>query len=75
MRLYLGAALLDADRAADAETVFRQDLEWNQQNGWATYGLYQALQAQGKTAEADIVNRQFQSLWRNADVILERPRL
>ena len=75
MRLYLGAALLDADRAADAETVFRQDLEWNQQNGWATYGLYQALRAQGKTAEADIVNRQFQSLWRNADVILERPRL
>ena len=75
MRLYLGAALLEAGRAVDAEAVFRRDLEWNQQNGWATYGLYQALLAQEKAAEAAIVGRQFQSLWRNADVVLERSRL
>ncbi len=75
MRLYLGAALLEAGRAVDAEAVFRRDLEWNQQSGWATYGLYQALLAQEKAAEAAIVNRQFQSLWRNADVVLERSRL
>jgi tetratricopeptide (TPR) repeat protein len=75
IRLYLGAALLDAGRAADAEAVYMKDLEWNQQNGWTTFGLYQALRDQGKTQRAIIVERQFQSLWRNADVILERSHL
>ncbi|MEX0740864.1 MAG: tetratricopeptide repeat protein [Pseudohongiella sp.] len=75
MRLYLGAVLLDAGRAADAEAVYRKDLEWNQQNGWANFGLYQALEAQGKTAEAQLVQRQFQDQWRNADVELTRSRL
>ncbi|MFM1896866.1 MAG: hypothetical protein RLZZ385_1940 [Pseudomonadota bacterium] len=74
IRHYLGAALLDAGRPADAETVYRQDLEWNQYNGWSTWGLYQALEAQGKAEEAEIVKRQFESLWRNADVMLERSR-
>ena len=75
MRLYLGAAMLTAGRAEDAEAVYRKDLEWNQQNGWSTFGLAQALEAQGKTQEAIIVKRQFDSLWRNADVELERSRL
>jgi len=75
MRLYQGAALLDAGRAEEAEAVFRKDLEWNQQNGWATFGLYQSLEAQGKDQEADLVHRQFEGLWRNADVTLERARL
>lgn len=75
IRLYLGAVLLDAGRAAEAEQVYMKDLQWNQQNGWTTFGLFQALQAQGKTHEAAIVERQFQSFWRNADVDLERSRL
>lgn len=75
MRLYLGSALLEANRGEEAEKVFREELEWSQQNGWATFGLYQALEAQGMTHEAAIAKRQFDSLWRNADVTLERPRL
>ena len=75
IRLYLGAALLEAGQAAEAERVYRKDLEWNQRNGWTTFGLYQALDAQGKDQEAIIVNRQFEELWRNADVELERSRL
>ena len=75
MRLYLGAALLDAGRAEDAEAVYRKDLEWNQQNGWSTFGLAQALEEQGKVQDAIIVKRQFDSLWRNADIQLERSRL
>ena len=75
MRLYLGAALLAAGRAEEAEAVYREDLEWNQQNGWTTFGLYQALEAQGKTQEAVIVKRQFDSFWRNADVELTRSRI
>ena len=75
VRLYLGAALLEAGRPEEAEAVYRQDLEWNQQNGWANFGLYQALSAQGKSAEAAIVYRQFQDQWRNADVELTRSHL
>lgn len=75
VRLYKGAALLEAGRAEEAEAVYRKDLEWNQQNGWATFGLYQALEAQGRDHEAAIVKRQFESMWRNADVELERSRL
>jgi tetratricopeptide (TPR) repeat protein len=75
VRLYLGAALLDAGRAEAAEAVYRKDMERNRQNGWASFGLYQALEAQGKTAEAQLVHRQFQDQWRNADVQLTRSRL
>ncbi len=75
MRLYLGAVLLDAGRAAEAEAVYRKDMEWNQQSGWATFGLAQALEAQGKDQEAIIAKRQFDSFWRNADVTLTRSRL
>ena len=75
MRLYLGAVLLDAGRATEAEAVYRKDLEWNQQNGWTTFGLFQALKAQGRAQEAAIVERQFQSFFRNADIELKRSRL
>jgi len=75
MRLYLGSALIDAGRAEEAEAVYRKDLEWNQQNGWSNFGLAQALAAQGRDAEAQIIFRQFEDQWRNADVELERSRL
>jgi len=75
VRLYLGAALLEAGRAAEAEQVYRDDLQWNQQNGWTTFGLLQALEAQEKTFDASIVRRQFESFWRNADIELKRSRI
>lgn len=75
MRLYLGAVLIDAGRAEEAEQIYLEDLQWNQRNGWATFGFYQALDAQGKTQEAIIIKRQFESLFRNADVEITRSRL
>src|SRR5690606_16998565 len=75
MRLYLGAALLSAGRADEAEQGYRKELEWSQQNGWASFGLYQALQSQGRSAEAELTKRQFDDYWRNADVVLARSRL
>ena len=75
IRLYLGAALLAADRADEAEVVYRKDLEWNQRNGWATFGLYQSLESQGRAQEAAIVKRQFDELWRNSDVELVKSRI
>ena len=75
IRLYLGAALLASGRAEEAEEVYRKDLEWNQRNGWATFGLYQSLESQGRAQEAAIVKRQFDELWRNSDVELVKSRI
>jgi hypothetical protein len=44
--------LIHAGVPADAEKVFRKDLEYATQNGWSLFGLAQALQAQGKMEQA-----------------------
>jgi tetratricopeptide (TPR) repeat protein len=69
-RHHLGAALLAAGRAADAETVFRADLERNPANGWALFGLQQALAAQKKDAGA--VKAELEKAWARADVKLTK---
>ena len=56
-RHWLGAALLEAQRPADAERVYREDLQQHPHNGWALLGLQLALKAQGKSeseVEADL---------------------
>ena len=75
MRHYLGAALLEADRAAEAEAVYRRDLRWNQNNGWSLFGLYQALDMQGKEREAQEAFAEYEASWQNSDVMLARSRL
>ena len=75
VRHYLGAALLDADRAAEAEAVYRRDLRWNQNNGWSLFGLYQSLEMQGKMDEAAVVYAEYQAAWQDSDVMLARSRL
>lgn len=67
MRLYLGRALLEASRAQEAERVYREDLQWHQNNGRALHGLHAALAAQGKIAEAAEVQRRYKRSWRDAD--------
>jgi len=71
VRPALGAALLQAGDAAQAEQVFREDLWRWPRNGWGLLGLEQALRAQGKTQQADDVQRQFATAWSNADVKLD----
>jgi tetratricopeptide (TPR) repeat protein len=70
-RLALGAALLRAGKAAEAEGVFREDLKHFPENGWTLFGLEQSLQQQEKADEARKVHRQFNKAWKNADVPLE----
>ena len=70
MRLYLGAALLKSGRGKDAEAIYRDDLREFQENGWALFGLWQSLLAQGKTAEAQEIRERFERAWRNSDVVL-----
>ena len=75
MRHYLGAALLKAAQPAAAEAVYRRDLRWNQNNGWALFGLHQALVAQGKSSEAEQIYREWQTAWAYADVELTASHL
>ncbi|HEX7238984.1 MAG TPA: hypothetical protein VF263_01850, partial [Longimicrobiaceae bacterium] len=49
-RDWLGAVLLEAGRAEEAERVYRAALEDRPRNGWSLAGLERALRAQGKTA-------------------------
>ena len=74
LRQSLGAVLLQAGRAADAEAVYREDLKQNPENGWSLFGLGQSLKAQGKTAEASQVEARFQKAWAQADVKLTASR-
>jgi tetratricopeptide (TPR) repeat protein len=70
MRLYLGAALLKAGRPKHAEAVYRDELRDLQENGWALFGLWQSLSAQGRSAKADEARQRFERAWKNADVVL-----
>jgi tetratricopeptide (TPR) repeat protein len=64
----LGAVLLAAGRNGAAEQAFRDDLDHFPENGWSLRGLATALRAQGRTAEADAVDRDFRRVWATADV-------
>jgi tetratricopeptide (TPR) repeat protein len=74
VRQSLGAVLLQAGRASDAEPVYREDLRRNPGNGWSLFGLAQSLKAQGKTAEAAQVDEGFRKAWAQADVRLTASR-
>ncbi|HQW64026.1 MAG TPA: hypothetical protein PLI00_14255 [Pseudomonadota bacterium] len=71
----LGVVLLAAGKAAEAEAVYRKDLELHPHNGWALIGLSQALAAQGKTAEATEAKARFDQAWANADLKIEASRI
>ena len=70
-RQSLGAALLKAGKAVEAEAVYRADLKQYRHNGWSMFGLMQSLEAQGKTAEAAKVKVHFDAAWQFADTELE----
>lgn len=70
VRHILGAVLVQAGRAADAEAVYRDDLSRHPNNGWALFGLAQSLKMQGRTGEASVAQQQFDRAWKNADVTL-----
>ncbi|HYP52192.1 MAG TPA: hypothetical protein VEQ42_01555, partial [Pyrinomonadaceae bacterium] len=67
----LGGALLLAGRHEEAEQVFRDDLARNRRNARSLFGLAESLKAQGKTREAELVRRQFDKAWKNADAQLK----
>lgn len=74
-RLALGAVLLEAGYPEEAETVYWEDLRRNRNNGWALFGLQQALRAQNKAAEANIIEARFKKAWEHADITLSASRM
>jgi tetratricopeptide (TPR) repeat protein len=71
-RHWLGAALLQAGRFADAEAVYRADLKKHPRNGWSLLGLVQALNSQGKPTHetAD----EFERSWARSDTWIRLSR-
>lgn len=68
VRSSLGATLLRAGRARDAERVYREDLGRHPENGWSLRGLADSLERQGKRAEAQAVRERLDRAWARADV-------
>jgi tetratricopeptide (TPR) repeat protein len=73
-RHYLGAALLAAGKAEQAEEVYREDLRRSPENGWALAGLAAALERRGARTEAVTVQARLQKAWSHADVKLAGSR-
>ena len=73
-RHWLGAALLELERYADAERVYQAALEQHPDNGWSYFGLEKALRAQGKNAEADAAKANFDRVWSRSDVFITSSR-
>lgn len=72
VRHNLGAVLVLAGRPSEAESVYREDLRLNPENGWALQGLVQSLRAQNKDAAPE--ETRFRAAWARADVALTGSR-
>jgi tetratricopeptide (TPR) repeat protein len=71
----LGAALLRAGDASEAEKAYRENLQRNPESGRSLFGLRLALAAQGRLREAAEVQKRFERAWRGADVALDASNL
>jgi tetratricopeptide (TPR) repeat protein len=70
----LGAVLLEAGRAHEAQKVYEDDLKKYPENGWSLFGLQQSLLAQNKKTEAEAAKKRLEQAWSGADVTLAASR-
>ncbi len=71
VRHALGAVLLRAGRAEEAEKVYREDLARWPENGWSLWGLARALEKQEKRAAAQDVQARFEKTWERSETKLD----
>ena len=69
---WLGSALLEAGRHADAERVYRAELVDHPHNGWSLFGLKEAIEAQGRTSPE--VDADLEQSWARSDAWLRSSR-
>ncbi len=74
-RQSLGEAYVAAGEFAEAEAVYKKDLEDYPRNGWSMSGLVKALESQDKPEEAAAVQEKFDIVWRHSGVELDGSRL
>lgn len=70
----LGAALLQAGRPKEAAETYRRSLQYYRGDGWALFGLAQALDAMGEKSDAEATRKQFAAAWSLADTRLAASR-
>jgi predicted Zn-dependent protease len=63
-----GAAMLTLGRYKEAEAAFRGDMKKFPDNGWSLSGLAEALEKQGKAADAAAAKAKLNEMWKAADV-------
>ena len=71
VRHSLGAALLRLGRAPEAEQIYREDLARLPDDGWALFGLGEALMLQHHMDEAAAVRARFTKIWARADLTID----
>ena len=64
VRESLGAALLISGDTAEAEKVFREDLDRNPRNPRSLFGLHQVLKAEKRDYDAGFIRKQFDASWK-----------
>lgn len=66
VRQSLGAALLRAGRAAEAEVVLRDAIRLQRREPRVLFLLVKSLAAQGKAREAGLIEAEFRAVWKGA---------
>jgi tetratricopeptide (TPR) repeat protein len=64
VRESLGAALFLDGQVAEAEQVFREDLQRNPRNPRSLFGLLQVLRSRGNSYDAGFVQRELKDAWK-----------
>jgi len=70
---FLGNAYLKAGRTKEARDILQKDLLNNKENGWALFGIWQALMKEKKITEAGKVLVRFKKAFAKADIKLYGP--
>ena len=68
IRHSLGALLLEDGQVAEAEAVYRADLDRHAANVWSLHGLAECLRLTGRDTEARAVTASFEKVGEHADV-------
>lgn len=74
VRQILGAVLLELGEYAQAERIYREDLDNHPDNGWSLFGLAESVLRQGKQDAYEEAEEQFAEAWAAADVSLVASR-
>ena len=71
-RHWLGAVLLELERYAEAEQVYRDEIADHPHNGWSLFGLQTAIASQGRVDPA--IDADLEASWARSDTWLRASR-